>query len=111
MAKITSHTLNGFDGTHAEGITVQLRNTKNGSVIFSAKMDTGGRLSQEVLADHIEPDVSYELIFDTGKYWAKRGIDAKTKEIALRFEMHDPDGAYHMPIIINPNAYSTWISS
>ena len=74
-------------------------------------MDTGGRLSQEVLADHIEPDVSYELIFDTGKYWAKRGIDAKTKEIVLRFEMHDPDGAYHMPIIINPNAYSTWISS
>ena len=111
MAKITSHMLNGFDGTHAEGIAVQLRNTKSGSVIFSAKMDTGGRLSQDVSADQIKPNVSYELIFDTGTYWTGRGIDAKIKEIALRFEMHNPDGAYHMPIIINPNAYSTWISS
>ena len=110
MAKITSHTLNGFDGTHARGIAVHLRNTKNGSVIFSAEMDAGGRLSQDVSAAHIEPGISYELIFDTGTYWAERGIDARTKEIALRFEMHDPDGAYHMPIIINPNAYSTWIS-
>ena len=111
MAKITSHTLNGFDGTHAEGIGVQLRNTKNGSVIFSTEMDAGGRLSQDVSADQIEPDVSYELIFDTGTYWTGRGIDAKIKKIALRFEMHHPEGAYHMPIIINPNAYSTWISS
>tara|TARA_B100001057_G_scaffold117018_1_gene115601 strand:+ start:1644 stop:1979 length:336 start_codon:yes stop_codon:yes gene_type:complete len=111
MAKITSHTLNGFDGTHASGITVQLRNTKNGSVIFSAEMDTGGRLSQDVSADHVDPGVSYELIFETGQYWARQGINAKTKEIALRFEMNDPDGAYHMPVIINPNAYSTWMSS
>ena len=111
MAKITSHTLNGFDGTHAEGIAVQLRNTKTGCVLFSTKMDAAGRLSQDVSADHIEPDVSYELFFDTGTYWSKRGIDATTKEIALRFEMHDPNGVYHMPIIINPNAYSTWISS
>ena len=111
MAKITSHTLNGFDGTHATGIAVQLRNTKNGSVVFSAEMDAGGRLSKDVSADHLDLGVSYELIFNTGKYWAKQGIAAKTKEIALRFEINDPDGSYHMPIIINPNAYSTWISS
>ena len=111
MAKITSHTLNGFDGTHAAGITVQLRNTKNCSIIFSAETDAGGRLSQDISADHVYPDVSYELIFDTGIYWAKQGIDAKIIEVALRFEMDDPDGAYHLPVIINPNAYSTWMSS
>ena len=111
MAQITSHTLNGFDGTHAAGIPVLLRNTKNRFIIFSAEMDARGRLSQDVSAEHIEPDITYELVFETGTYWAVRGIDAKTKEIALRFEMQDPDGAYHMPVIINPNAYSTWMSS
>ena len=55
MAQITSHTLNGFDGTHAAGIAVQLRNTVNGSIIFASKMDEGGRLSQHVPADHIDP--------------------------------------------------------
>ena len=111
MAQITSHTLNGFDGTHAAGITVQLKNTKNGCVLFFAKMDAGGRLSQDISADHIDPDVTYELIFDTGAYWAGRSIDATTTEIALRFKIPDPNGAYHMPVIINPNAYSTWMSS
>ena len=111
MAQITSHTLNGFDGTHAAGIAVQLRNTVNGSIIFSSKMDQGGRLSQRVPADHIDPDITYELVFDTGPYWAEQGINAKAAEIGLRLKMTDPYAAYHMPVIINPNAYSTWISS
>jgi len=29
----------------------------------------------------------------------------------LRFAMPDPEGTYHMPIILNPNSYSTWMSS
>jgi len=33
------------------------------------------------------------------------------QEIALRFVMPDAEGAYHMPIILNPNSYSTWMSS
>ena len=45
MAVITSHTLNGNDGTHAAGIAVTLsRLGQVNEVIFATVMDQGGRL-------------------------------------------------------------------
>lgn len=111
MAKLTSHTLNGTDGTHAGGIGVTLRNLGTGNTLFTAQMDEGGRLSRDIAAGDIDPAAQYELVFDTGAYWAARGIPARVEEIALRFSMPDTSGAYHMPVILNPHSYSMWMSS
>lgn len=111
MAKLTSHTLNGSDGTHAGGIAVTMRELSTGAVLLTAEMDTGGRLSTEIPAGKIDPTATYELVFATGPYWAARGVTASVREIALRFSMPDPGGAYHMPVILNPNSYSMWMSA
>ena len=111
MAKLTSHTLNGSDGTHADGIAVTLRDLTTGDTFLAAVMDDGGRLAAEIPADRIDPEATYELVFETGPYWIKRGMSATVQEIALRFTMSDPDGSYHMPVILNPNSYSIWMSS
>ncbi|NBT33806.1 MAG: hydroxyisourate hydrolase [Rhodobacteraceae bacterium] len=111
MAKLTSHTLNGSDGTHAGGIAVTLRDPGSGTVLLTAEMDAGGRLAANIAAEKIDPFATYELVFETGPYWAARGVTASVQEIALRFAMPDPEGAYHMPVILNPNSYSMWISS
>ena len=73
-------------------------------------MDEGGRLSVEIASEDINPNILYELVFETGAYWEAIGIRARVSEIVLRFQMADPNGSYHMPIIINPHSYSTWIS-
>ena len=73
-------------------------------------MDEGGRLSVEIASEDINPNTLYELVFETGAYWEAIGIRARVSEIVLRFQMEDPKGSYHMPIIINPHSYSTWIS-
>ena len=44
MAILTSHTLNGTDGTHAGGIKVMFSQL-GGEKIFETKMDEGGRLN------------------------------------------------------------------
>lgn len=111
MATITSHTLNGSDGTHAGDIPVTLTNLTAGTVLFSAKMDPGGRLSQTIAPTLVERSATYELVFDLTAYWAARNRPASVTQIVLRFAMHDPDGAYHMPVILNPNSYSMWSSS
>lgn len=110
MAVLSSHTLNGTDGTHAGGIAVTLTNLTDGTIVFTARMDDGGRLSQDIDAQVIDPDVTYELVFDTGPYWAARNFPATVTQIALRFAMPDPEGKYHMPVILNPNSYSMWTS-
>lgn len=111
MAKLTSHTLNGSDGTHAAGIAVTLGEIGTGKVLLSAEMDAGGRLAVDIPAERIDPNASYELVFHTAPYWEARGITPTVREIALRFAMPNPDGTYHMPVILNPNSYSTWMSA
>ena len=112
MATISSHTLNGVDGTHAEGIAVTLRDTETGGIIFEDVTGSGGRLVREVGPECLGGAGRYELTFATGAYWAARGHADKriVDEIVLRFSIDDPGGSYHMPIILTPHSYSTWKS-
>jgi|TARA_B110000037_G_scaffold61260_1_gene75066 5-hydroxyisourate hydrolase-like protein (transthyretin family) len=110
MATLTSHTLNGTDGSHAGAIKVKLIEV-DGQTIFETEIDDGGRLKQEIEPSKINPSSIYELTFETGQYWLERGFQQIMDQVVLRFRMPDPEGTYHMPIIINPNSYSTWWSS
>ena len=115
MALLTSHTLNGVDGTHAGGIRVQLvAATPGATPLFDTEMDAGGRLSQTISPDLIDVDIAYDLVFFVGAYWKARLAEAATKhineQIVIRFNMPDREGHYHMPVILNPHAYSVWMS-
>lgn len=109
MATVSSHILNGTDGSHAGGIDVRLVKLGTGETLFETKTDAGGRLSEKV-AD-IDTTAEYELIFDVGRYWDAHGTATRMRAIVLRFGMPDAGGSYHSPIIVSPNGYSGWVSS
>lgn len=115
MATISSHTLNGVDGTHAGGIRVQVHERPSGKVLFSSKTDEGGRLSEEVDISASAADATYEMVFETGTYWEASDMLRETSqimsEIVVRFRMPDPDARYHIPVILSPNSYSVWWSA
>jgi len=115
MAVISSHTLNGVDGTHAGGIRVQVHERISGKLLFDSKTDDGGRLLQEVDISASGSDATYEMVFETGPYWQARDVPRKTPQImtdvVVRFQMPDPDARYHIPVILSPNSYSVWWSS
>jgi 5-hydroxyisourate hydrolase len=117
-ATVSSHTLNGVDGTHAGGISVTLLrinadNTRD--VIFQTETDHAGRLMQEIALDKIATDDNFEMVFATGAYWATQKLPQIghriMSEIVVRFTMPDATGCYHIPVIISPNNYSVWWSS
>ena len=113
MAVLSSHTLNGTDGTHAGGIPVVLEGP-GGTVLFRTEMDEGGRLKQEIAPGQIDPQADYHLVFSMADYWAARGPRDRVQvmdQVVLRFRMPDPEGHYHMPVILSPNTYSVWWSS
>ncbi len=113
MATVSSHALSGVDGSHAGGIAVRLVNLTTGRTVFDTAMDDGGRLLQEVAAP--DPAATYELVFQTGAYWQGRVQGAHgtriMDEIVVRFAMPDPDGRYHIPVIVSPHGYSLWSST
>ena len=114
MAIVSSHALNGMNGTHAGEFPVRLINITKNSEIFSTSMDNNGRLEENVdlsLTDAID---KFELIFDTGVYWNSFGLSSSDNqiisEVVLRFSMPNKNARYHMPLILSPNSYSTWSS-
>jgi 5-hydroxyisourate hydrolase-like protein (transthyretin family) len=110
MATLTSHTLNGSDGTHAGGIPVTLTQSDHRDRCFTARWTR-----RAAVADHppakIDPDATYELVFDTGAYWAARNMPATGHADRAALCHARPGGAYHMPVILNPNSYSMWTSA
>ncbi len=114
MAIITSHTLNGSNGSHAGGISVYLKNLNSNEIVFQTSMDSGGRLNKTVSSESIDENAKYELVFKTRNYWEKQGKyknkDRVVEEIVIRFKMLNKNKKYHFPIILSPNSYSTWWS-
>ena len=57
----------------------------------------------------------YELVFQTGRYFASLSLPVSVKqilkELVIRFKMPDPDASYHIPLMLAPNSYSVWWSS
>ena len=114
MAIITSHTLNGSNGSHAGGISVYLKNLNSNEIVFQTSMDSGGRLNKIVSSENIDENAKYELVFKTRNYWEKqdkyKNKDRVVEEVVIRFKMPNKNKKYHFPIILSPNSYSTWWS-
>ena len=111
-ATISSHILNGVNGTHAGGIKVRLINLITGIIMFDKETDSNGRLVHALDLADFDPKSRYEIIFETGRYWQQLGESHPqiTEEIVLRFAMPSPSACYHIPFIISPNSYTTWWS-
>ena len=109
MTLITSHILNGTDGSHAGGIKITF--SKLGDIkIFETISDNEGRIKEKIKSEEIDPYAEYELIFETGYFWTQRGYNQIMDQVVFRFKIQDPNSDYHIPIIINPNSYSVWWS-
>lgn len=112
MATLSSHVLNGVDGTHAGGVALRLVNLTTGVEILSAATNSGGRLSETVDLAGADATDMYELTFAPGSYWRDRGMKGMPTvgEIAVRFVMPVQDARYHIPVILSPNSHSCWVS-
>lgn len=118
MAKITSHLVNAADGTHAEGIEVELiRIGADGgrSALDRQTSDVEGRFAMEVDMANAAGDDCYELVLATRPYFAARGQNPAGKvvvrDVVVRFDMPKAEDRYHFPIVLAPNACSIWWAS
>lgn len=115
MAVLTSHLLNGVEGTHAGNVAISLIKISNNdtrSLVFESMSDEGGRFQGEV---SVSIDAEYEMVIASGAYFACREMPQNglkiLREIVIRFVMPDAMERYHIPVIMSPNSYSCWLSS
>ena len=104
---LSTHVLDAVSGTPAVGVAVTLRAAAD-APLAAAVTDDDGRVQR--LAAELAPGV-YRLRFDTGGYFAARGVAAFYPEVVIAFEVTDPAVHYHVPLLLSPYAYSTYRGS
>ncbi len=118
MATLSTHLLNSTDGSHAGhvGICVfQLTSDGQRLRLLDKASDSGGRFAEAIDLPVDSARFDYEMVIQSGAYFAAHGMAGAerqiVKEIVIRFAMPDPQGSYHIPLMIAPHSYSVWWSA
>jgi 5-hydroxyisourate hydrolase len=111
---VTTHVLDLVSGRPAAGMAVALEArdaTGAWKRLGEGATDQDGRL-----AGLAPPGAGLEagvhrLLFDTGAWFAARGVAGFYPEVSVAFEVSDPTGHYHVPLLLSPYGYSTYRGS
>jgi 5-hydroxyisourate hydrolase len=117
MARLSTHVLDTAHGHPAAGMAFELwRVGADGREhVLSGTTNHDGRTDAPLLAGTAYRTGTYELRFDVAAYF--RRLSATTSDppfldiVTLRFTMTEPDGHYHVPLLVSPWSYSTYRGS
>lgn len=112
-SQITSHVLDSSVGLAAAGVRIRLR-TLDGRELAQAVTDADGRVTD--LGPVALPAGTYELLFETGAYFADRGVATFYPHITVAITVASAPTSpgeggpphYHVPLLLSPFAYSTY---
>ena len=117
MARLSTHVLDTSRGTPAAGIEVELHLLGDGDrwLVTRAITNADGRTDAPLLTDDSIEVGTYELRFHAGAYFRRVGVPLSEPPfldvIVIRFGISDPEGDYHVPLLLSPYGYSTYRGS
>jgi 2-oxo-4-hydroxy-4-carboxy-5-ureidoimidazoline decarboxylase len=116
--RLSTHVLDNHNGRPAPGIAIELVELSalgESRVVARAVTNDDGRTDQPLIGGRPLPIGRYELRFAVGRYFATRGVPLSDPpfldEIPLRFAISEPEGHYHVPLLVTPWSYSTYRGS
>jgi 5-hydroxyisourate hydrolase len=105
---LSTHVLDATTGAPAVGVSVRVER-QHGDHWHAGpeyRTDRDGRISA---FDPPEAGV-HRIRFDTGAYYAARGIETFYPEVVVTFVVRD-ERHYHVPLLLSPFAFSTYRGS
>jgi 2-oxo-4-hydroxy-4-carboxy-5-ureidoimidazoline decarboxylase len=115
---LSTHVLDTHGGRPAAGVLIELFEvTLSGTYRLVSRTITNadGRTDRPLVAEQPIPIAQYELRFDIGDYFARRGTPVADPPflgvVPVRFAIAEPEARYHVPILVTPWSYSTYRGS
>ena len=112
---ITTHILDTTVGRPAEGVGVVLEQWQQESsswvTIGKGTTNKDGRALDLLLPTHSLQAGAYRLMFDTAAYFTRMKVKTFFPCVSIIFDVKDPREHYHVPLLLNPFAYSTYRGS
>jgi len=113
--KLTTHVLDTHSGFPAVGVVIELYEQGAASPLLKTKTNADGRTDKPLLSGGPLRAGRYELRFHVGDYFAGRNLDlpqpAFLDVVPVRFAISEPEGHYHVPLLVSPWSYATYRGS
>jgi len=114
MSRISTHVLDTSKGKPAPGVPVRLEfqdSSGKWSLIGSGKTDQDGRCAQLLPENRTLAEGVYRLTFDTANYFATCGVNGLYPAVEILFRVRKSESDFHIPLLLSPNAYTTYRGS
>jgi 2-oxo-4-hydroxy-4-carboxy-5-ureidoimidazoline decarboxylase len=117
FGRLSTHVLDTHRGGPAQGVPVALYEVgRSGRArLAEAVTNADGRTDAPLVSGAPLRIGVYELVFQVGDYFAGRGLDLPGQpflgEVPLRFGISEPEGHYHVPLLVTPWSFSTYRGS
>jgi 2-oxo-4-hydroxy-4-carboxy-5-ureidoimidazoline decarboxylase len=115
--RLSTHVLDTHSGRPAENVKIELFECGHSRPVRLVEAITNGegRTDHPLLASGPLRMGTYELVFHMGAYYRRRGAIATSQpfldEVCVRFGVNEPEGHYHVPLVVTPWSYATYRGS
>ena len=118
MPRLSTHVLDTAAGRPASGVALVLSRLSDGrhrTVLLETQTNQDGRTDSPLLDREALPTGLYEIAFLVGDYFPRQGgalPDPPFLDVVpIRFGIADPQGHYHVPLLVSPWSFSTYRGS
>jgi 2-oxo-4-hydroxy-4-carboxy-5-ureidoimidazoline decarboxylase len=116
--RLSTHVLDLHGGKPAAGVAVEfyeVSGPNDAILVASAVTNSDGRTDRPLIGDRPIPIAQYELRFAVGDHYARMGTPVTDPPflgvVPIRFSIAEPEGHYHVPLLVTPWSYSTYRGS
>jgi 5-hydroxyisourate hydrolase len=117
MGRLSTHVLDTVHGKPASGVAVELFAIEGDSRrrLLATRTNADGRTDAPLMSGDAFRVGTYELVFHVGDYFRTLGTSAANPPfldlVPIRFTLAEPDGHYHVPLLVSAWSYSTYRGS
>jgi 5-hydroxyisourate hydrolase len=117
MGRLSTHVLDTVSGQPARGVALELFAIEGDRrrLVVRTVTNADGRTDAPLMIGAAFRTGTYELVFAVGAYFTARGTPAADPPfldlVPVRFTIAEPDGHYHVPLLVTPWSYSTYRGS
>jgi 5-hydroxyisourate hydrolase len=116
MGRLSTHVLDTVLGRPASGVEIELLAIEGDTRrrVITMRTNADGRTDAPLLAGDTFHVGTYELVFHVGAYFRSTEAAAEPPfldAVPVRFSIAEPDGHYHVPLLVTPWSYSTYRGS
>jgi len=116
--RLSTHVLDTQAGRPAPGLRIELHTLSRAgesALVVETVTNADGRTDKPLIGERPVPIGTYELRFHVGVYFAQKSVPLADPPfldiVPLRFAVAEPEGHYHVPLLMTPWSYSTYRGS